>query len=133
MPCFALPCDLQVRAAPGASADSLRSGKQVPDFMKLPEGEKERQAKAFKKQLTEALKPTPDMMRGITADEDLLAGFEDPEVMKAVDEIAKDPTAMRKHQNNPKVIDFYKRMSGMMAGQLENMGSAQDEGFKKKS
>lgn len=77
-----------VRAAPGASADSLRSGKQVPDFMKLPPDEKERQATAFKKQLTEALKPTPDLLKGIQADKGLLGAFDDPEVMKAVDEIA---------------------------------------------
>jgi hypothetical protein len=31
------------------------------------------------------------------------AGFEDPEVMAAVNEIAADPSSMRKHQKNPKV------------------------------
>jgi hypothetical protein len=31
------------------------------------------------------------------------AGFDDPDIMAAVSEIARDPSAFKKHVNNPKV------------------------------
>lgn len=31
------------------------------------------------------------------------AGFDDPDVMKAVAEVARDPSSFAKHANNPKV------------------------------
>jgi hypothetical protein len=31
------------------------------------------------------------------------AGYDDPEVMAAVNEVARDPAAFKKHANNPKV------------------------------
>ena len=41
--------------------------------------------------------------------------------MAVVDEIAKDPTKMMKHQNNKKVQEFYRAMAMFAVGQLEQM------------
>ena len=42
-------------------------------------------------------------MQSIMSDPSLLAGFDDPQVMAAVAEVAQDPSAFKKHQSNPKV------------------------------
>jgi len=36
-----------------------------------------------------------------------MQGFDDPEVMAAVSEIADDPSKFNKYKNNPKVIDMH--------------------------
>lgn len=52
------------------------------------------------------------------------AGFDDPEVMAAVADVAKNPANMAKYQNKPKVMAFYKAMASMMGDKLAGMGAA---------
>ena len=87
----------------------------------------------FKQKLTTAMKPTPDMMGKVLGDPNLLSGFDDPEVMRAVEEISKDPSAMARHQNNPKVAKFYRAMAGMMASRCDELAAQEggDQGSKK--
>lgn len=54
----------------------------------------------------------------------LLQGFDDPEVMKAVNEVAQDPNAFKKYQNNPKVLAFYQQMAGFVGERLEEIGGS---------
>lgn len=53
--------------------------------------------------------------------------FEDPEVMRAVDEIAKDPSAMKKYAGNAKVQRFYRLMAGHVADRLHHVGEQQQQ------
>lgn len=87
----------------------------------------------MKGELLDALKPTPDMVNKIAQNKELLAGgsggpcmggpaqalrarhaphayarcagpgFEDPEVMAAVNDVAQNPGNMKKYKDNPKV------------------------------
>jgi hypothetical protein len=42
------------------------------------------------------------MLNTILSDDALVAAFDDPAVMAAVNEVSKDPTAFQKHAGNPK-------------------------------
>ena len=42
-------------------------------------------------------------MQQVLANPALLAGFDDPDVMRAVNDIAKNPANLQKYQANPKV------------------------------
>jgi hypothetical protein len=50
-----------------------------------------------------AMQPTCESMAAIMADPVLLSGFDDPDVMAAVAEIAGCPAALQKHADNAKV------------------------------
>ena len=50
----------------------------------------------------DALKPNPDMLEGIMGNSALMKGFDDPEVMAAVDDVAKHPENLQKYRGNPK-------------------------------
>jgi suppressor of tumorigenicity protein 13 len=82
----------------------------------------------FKQKLTTAMKPTPDMMGKVLGDPGLMAGFDDPEVMRAVEEVSKNPAAMAKYQSNPKVANFYRAMAGMMASRCDELATPEGEG-----
>ena len=69
--------------------------------------------------LLNALKPTEEMMADVMQKPELISGFDDPEVMKAVGEIAKDPSAVKKYANNAKVRKFYEAMGMFVGNQLE--------------
>ena len=60
-------------------------------------------------------------MSSVMTDPRAMAGFEDPEVMAAVNEISKDPTAMKKYKDNKKVAEFYQSMALVMGNRLETM------------
>lgn len=49
------------------------------------------------------MKPTQDTMQEVLSNAELLSGFDDPEVMDAVNDIAANPQNMRKYRNKPKV------------------------------
>jgi hypothetical protein len=51
----------------------------------------------------EALKPTAQVMQQVLADEELLAGYDDADVMAAVADIAAHPQHAARHLANPKV------------------------------
>jgi hypothetical protein len=70
----------------------------------------------------DVLKPTPDLLKDVVANKEVATGLEDPEIMAAVAEIAKDPSAMKKHANNRKIIKFYSEMGKLMGNRLEKAG-----------
>eukprot|EP00898_Chlorokybus_atmophyticus_P002803 jgi/Chlat1/3523/Chrsp23S03701 len=107
-----------IKAMRGAGTNSA---KQIPDFMRVDQ--QANPVEKLKKQMIDALAPTPAVMSRVLSDPALLSGFDDPEVMSAVAEISRDPTAMTtKYRNNTKVAAFYRQVAGMVAGRLEEMG-----------
>jgi len=56
-------------------------------------------------------------------DQQLLSGFDDPEVMAAVDDVAKNPQNIAKYKHNRKVQQFYAAMGAMMGAKLEAAGA----------
>lgn len=56
---------------------------------------------------------------------ELAQGFDDPEIMKAVEEIGKNPELIKtRYANNAKVARFYKAMAGHVGQQLIEKGGA---------
>ena len=51
----------------------------------------------------EELMPTEDTIKQISGNKTLLAGFDDPEVMMAVQDVAQNPANIQKYKNNMKV------------------------------
>lgn len=49
------------------------------------------------------LMPTEANIRQIANNQSLLAGFDDPEVMRAVQDVAQTPANIQKYKNNKKV------------------------------
>ena len=49
------------------------------------------------------MQPTHEKMAAVMRDHTLMSGFDDPEVMTAVQDIAAHPGAMQKYTHNPKV------------------------------
>jgi len=95
---------------------------QIPDFLRVEPDADEKKYQKVRGELLDALKPTPDMMGKIQQNPDLLTGFEDPEVMAAVNDVAQNPQHMAKYRNNKKVQAFYAAMAGLMGQKLEGMG-----------
>ncbi|GBF99209.1 hypothetical protein Rsub_12468 [Raphidocelis subcapitata] len=91
----------------------------IPDFLMLPPGER-----AARDALVGALAPTRGMLDSIQADPVLRTGFEDPEVMAAVAQIAADPTAISKYKGNARVLEFYAAMGALVGGRLEELEGA---------
>lgn len=81
----------------------LGSGPVIPDFLRVEPDEQEKRFAAYKADLVKKLQPTPDTMAKIAQDPTLLAGFDDPEVMTAVNDIAANPQNMKKYKDKPKV------------------------------
>ena len=50
------------------------------------------------------LMPTEDSIRQIASNKSLLAGFDDPEVMRAVNDVAQNPANIHKYKSNKKVM-----------------------------
>jgi len=120
--------------APKRGAEA--SEKAIPDFLRVDPAAQGGAGASFpahleaefKQKLTAAMKPTPDMMGKVLGDPALLAGFDDPEVMRAVEEVSKNPAAMVKHQSNPKVAKFYRAMAGMMASRCDELAAHEGGG-----
>ena len=115
--------------APKRGADGLgASGRasRVPEFMRIDPASEEAQLQAMKGKLMDAMKPTPDMMQGVLKNPDLMKGFDDPEVMAAVSEIAADPSKMAKHKGNAKVMAFYQSMAGAMAARFDKLAAEEE-------
>eukprot|EP00955_Chlamydomonas_euryale_P020078 213604-Chlamydomonas_euryale.AAC.21 len=102
------------------------SGKAIPDFMRVEPDEQTKRMQEAKSKLIDALKPTKETIDDLQTKPGLMSSFEDPEVMAAVDEIAKNPSAMAKYQNNQKVKDFYSAMAAFTGARLEKMGMKRD-------
>ena len=52
------------------------------------------------------LMPTEDSIKQIASNQSLLAGFDDPEVMRAVQDVAQNPANIQKYKSNKKVTAF---------------------------
>jgi hypothetical protein len=57
-----------------------------------------------------------------------MRGFDDPEVMAAVEDVARDPKNMAKYAKNPKVVRFYQNMAGMVGKRFERKGDTSTSG-----
>lgn len=101
-----------------------RQGPAVPDIFMIPPGEQEKQYAAMRKKLTEELMPTEDTIKQIAGNQSLLAGFDDPEVMRAVQDVAQNPANIQKYKNNKKVQAFYQQMGSVMAQRCDELGSS---------
>ncbi|KAK9823516.1 hypothetical protein WJX72_003346 [[Myrmecia] bisecta] len=104
----------------------IGSGPQIPDFMHLPPDAQAKQYAQFKEKIVDALKPTQDTMQSVLGNQELLAGFDDPEVMAAVADVSANPKNMKKYQNSPKVIAFYKQMGSVMAARCDQLAAQQE-------
>lgn len=104
-----------------ARKDCVAGGLSIPDFLRVEPDEAQKQADLYKQKLVDALKPSQDMLAKVTADPVLAAGFDDPETMAAVEEIAANPANISKYKNNVKVQRFYASMGRVMGEKLESM------------
>lgn len=73
------------------------------------------------------MKPTEQLLGKITSNPKLLTGFDDPEVMKAVAEVAENPAAFSKYKDNKKVLAFYQSMAGIVGDRLTELGDQQEK------
>ena len=105
---------------------SGQKGNKVPDWMKIDPSSDQAKLMQMKDKIVDAMKPTPDMMQNVMKDADLMSGFDDPEVMQAVGDIAKDPKNINKYKNNPKVMAFYQNMAKTMANRFDQLAAEQD-------
>ena len=72
------------------------------------------------------MKPTDAMMRSVMQNQDLMKGFDNPQVMEAVNDIAKNPENIKKYKNNPQVMQFYQSMAGTMASRFEQLAKEEE-------
>ena len=111
-----------------AKASSGVGEKSIPSFLRVDPSESEVALGKMKEKLVEEMKPTPDMINSIQGDSNLMDGFDDPEVMAAVAEVARDASSISKYQNNPKVMRFYRSMAGMMAERFNKKADEEERG-----
>ena len=100
---------------------SVAGGAAIPDFMRV-EVEGSETAAKMKRELLETLKPDKQTVDEVMGDQALMTGFDDPEVMAAVEDVARDPKNMAKYAGNAKVVRFYQQMAGMVGKRLEKKG-----------
>lgn len=94
---------------------------KVPSFMIIPPTVEEQQLNAAKEKLIEALRPTRESVERVQQNVTLAAGFDDPDVMAAVNDIARDPSAAARHMKNPKVQQFYSQMAKFADATLQSV------------
>ena len=75
----------------------------VPAGFIIPPTPEEVAAQKTRDQLVAALKPDGNTMQQIMGNPALLSGFDDPDVMRAVNQIAANPANLQKYQSNKKV------------------------------
>eukprot|EP00899_Mesostigma_viride_P005782 jgi/Mesvir1/15204/Mv06438-RA.1 len=102
------------------------SRKEIPAMFKVEATDAD--AQRLKSQLLDVMKPTPDLMAQVASDRSVMEGFDDPEVMAAVNEVAKNPAAMARYKDNPKVVKFYTNMCRLMGDRLQSHDSAKKTG-----
>ena len=107
--------------ASSAPKTRLSRGAAIPDFMRV-EVEGSESAAKMKKELLETLKPDKETVDEVMGNQALMTGFDDPEVMAAVEDVARDPKNMAKYAGNAKVVRFYQQMAGMVGKRLEKKG-----------
>lgn len=92
--------------------------KAIPASFMLDHDAQTQQLNNMKQKVADALKPTPELMKTVTSNQQLLSGFDDPEVMAAVNEVAQNPSSFKKYANNAKVVAFYKEMANFAGNHL---------------
>ena len=50
-------------------------------------------------------------VQNVMQNADLMKGFDNPEVMQAVNDIAKNPENVKKYKDKPQVMAFYQSMA----------------------
>ncbi|KAK9787606.1 hypothetical protein WJX73_004963 [Symbiochloris irregularis] len=106
------------------SAKSGNGAPRIPQAFIIPPDEQQLKYQAARGELLSALQPDKTTIDSVLANPQLLSGFDDPEVMKAVAEIGADPKKIDKYRNNPKVLKFYELMGGLMAAKCEQVAHA---------
>lgn len=64
------------------------------------------------------LEPTKELVKDVMDNKTIKHGLEDPEVMLAVQEIARNPDSIQKHKNNSKVASFYSQLGKLMSDKI---------------
>ena len=75
----------------------------VPAGFIIPPTPEEVAAQKARDQLVAALKPDGSTMQQVMGNPALMSGFDDPDVMRAVNNIAANPENLQKYQDNKKV------------------------------
>ncbi|GFH17112.1 STI1 domain-containing protein [Haematococcus lacustris] len=109
----------------GKQAEPGRGGPAIPDFLRVEPDEMEKRMLEVKSKLASALQPTPDMIQAIQSNQELVRGFDDREVMAAVEDITRNPDNMKKYKGNRKVEAFYKAMADMAGQRLSSLSETQ--------
>ena len=118
------PDVVEVKAAKKSAP--FGAAKPVPEFMKIDPNSDEAQLRQMKEKMKDAMKPTPDMMKTVFGNQDLMSGFDDPTVMAAVNDIASNPQNINKYKDNPKVMKFYQNMAKTMAQRCETLAEEEE-------
>ncbi|KAK3281828.1 hypothetical protein CYMTET_10408 [Cymbomonas tetramitiformis] len=129
------PTTKPVKAKDGTNLTELKGKKNtpggtksIPEFLKVEQEEAPKLTQAqVKEKLVDAMKPTPEMVKDVSANPLLMEGFDDPEVMAAVSEIAEDPKKMEKYKDNKKVQRFYAAMGNIMGSKFEKLAVEQEK------
>ena len=100
---------------------------KVPEWMKIDPNSDQAKLMQMKEKVADAMKPTADMMQNVMQNQDLMKGFDNPEVMQAVNDIAKNPENIKKYKNNPQVMAFYQSMAGTMAKRFEQLAAEEEK------
>lgn len=132
---FDQPTTKTVKAKDGARMTELKGkkntpggAKSIPDFLKVEQDEAPKLTQEqVKQKLVDAMKPTPEMVKDVSANPLLMEGFDDSEVMAAVSEIAEDPKKIEKYKDNKKVQRFYAAMGNMMGSKFEKLAAEQEK------
>lgn len=98
-------------------------GKGIPEGLKVdPES-----VRSAGESVASKLTNDTETLQAIMHSPELREAFNDPEVMTAVNEIAKNPGKANELTKNPKVANFYRRMSGLLGERLETMGQSSSD------
>ena len=81
----------------------------VPAGFIIPPTAEEVAEQKTRDQLVAALKPDSNTMQQVMGNPALLSGFDDPDVMRAVNQIAANPATLQKYQSNKKVTPCLRR------------------------
>eukprot|EP00164_Ancoracysta_twista_P003921 GFYU01005257.1.p1 GENE.GFYU01005257.1~~GFYU01005257.1.p1 ORF type:complete len:198 (+),score=59.77 GFYU01005257.1:36-629(+) len=70
------------------------------------------------------MQPNEDLMKDVVGDNMLLSAMNNPRVMKAIDEISKDPNAANKYKDDKEVMECLTKMMGLFGKQFEKQENA---------
>jgi len=55
-------------------------------------------------------------MKMVSQDEELMRGFQNPRLVNAINEIAVNPSAFLKYNNDPEVVRMFKKFTEIIGG-----------------